>query len=116
MMHEGVIESDIWIKCQQKILKNKQVGNAVSNKTSWLGGKIICGRCGRTMTTIKGKLGNGETQRYFNCTGKSHFKDCKGTKVTLYADILEEMIYDAISDKLDSLKHIKHKNTQSVKQ
>lgn len=110
MTHEGVVPSDIWIKCQQKILKNKQVGNAVSNKTSWLGGKIICGQCGRTMTTIKGRLGNGEIQRYFNCTGKSHFKDCKGTKVTIYADSLEDMIYAEISLKLKSLKDVKSKD------
>lgn len=114
MMHEGVVSSDIWIKCQQKILKNKQVGNAVSNKTSWLGGKIICGKCGRTMTTIKGKLGNGEIQRYFNCTGKSHFKNCKGTKVTIYADSLEDMIYAEISLKLKSIKDVKSKDEKAA--
>ncbi len=114
MTHEGVVSPDIWIKCQQKILKNKQVGNAISNKTSWLGGKIICGKCGRTMTTIKGKLGNGEIQRYFNCTGKSHFKDCKGTKATIYADSLEDMIYDEISLKLTSLKNVKRKDKKTA--
>lgn len=107
MTHEGVIDSDTWIKCQQKLAKNRQIRNAVSNKTSWLGGKIVCGRCGRTMTTIKGKMGNGETRRYFNCTGKTHFKDCKGTKVTNYAEILEDMVYDEIAQKLESLKCVK---------
>lgn len=107
MTHEGVIDSDTWIKCQQKLAKNRQIRNAVSNKTSWLGGKIVCGRCGRTMTTIKGKMGNGETRRYFNCTGKTHFKDCKGTKVTNYAEILEDMVYDEIAQKLESLKGVK---------
>lgn len=114
MTHTGVIASDVWIKCQQKLLKNKQVGNAVSNKTSWLGGKIVCGKCKRTMTTIKGRLGNGEIQRYFNCTGKSHFKDCKGTKVTIYADILEDMVYAEISSKLVSLKTVKRKENKAA--
>ncbi len=107
MSHEGVIDSDIWIKCQQKLSKNKQVRNSVSNKTSWLGGKIICGRCGRTMTTIKGKTGSGETRRYFNCTGKSHFKNCKGPKNTIYAQSLEDMVYQEISEKLEELKSVK---------
>ncbi len=75
MTHEGVIDSDIWIKCQQKLAKNKQIRNAVSNKSSWLGGKIICKKCGRTMTTTKGKTGNGEIRIYFNCTGKSQYRD-----------------------------------------
>lgn len=107
MTHEGVIESDIWLKCQQKLSKNRKIGKAVSNKTSWLGGKIICGRCGRTMTTIKGKTGNGEIRRYFTCTGKTHFKDCKGTKTTIYAESLEDMVYTEISKKLEILKNIK---------
>lgn len=107
MSHEGIIDSDTWIKCQQKLAKNKQVRNAVSNKTSWLGGKIICGRCGRTMTTIKGKTASGEIRIYFNCTGKSHFKDCKGTKITNYAESLEDMIYNEISEKLEALKSVR---------
>lgn len=74
MTHEGVIDSDTWIKCQHKLSKNRQIRNAVSNKTSWLGGKIICGRCDRTMTTIKGKTGSGDIRRYFSCVGKSHYR------------------------------------------
>lgn len=107
MTHKAIIDSDTWIKCQQKLSKNKQIRNSVSNKTSWLGGKIICGRCGRTMTTIKGKTGSGEIRRYFTCTGKSHFKDCKGTKNTIYAESIEDMIYNEIAKKLEELKSIR---------
>ena len=107
MTHEGVIGSDTWLKCQHKLSKNKQIRNAVSNKTSWLGGKIICGRCGRTMTTIKGKTGSGEIRRYFSCTGKSHFKDCNGTKSTIYAESLEDMVYTEIANKLETFKNIR---------
>ena len=107
MTHEGVIPSELWLKCQQKLAKNKQIGNAVSNKTSWLGGKIACAKCGRTMTTIKGKMGNGDIRRYFTCTGKTHHKDCTGTKKTVYAESLENMIYNEIGRKLESLKAVK---------
>ena len=107
MTHEGVIDSNTWLKCQQKLSKNKQARNSVSNKTSWLGGKIICSRCGRTMTTIKGKTGSGEIRRYFTCTGKTHFKDCKGTKTTIYAESLENMVYTEISNKLETLKAVR---------
>lgn len=102
MTHEGVIPSNMWLKCQQKLMQNKQIRNAASNKTSWLGEKLVCGLCSRTMTTIKGRLGSGETQWYFVCTGKSHFKICKGIKSTLYADSIEEMVYSEISFKLDA--------------
>ena len=89
---------------QQKLVRNKQIRNSVSNKTSWLGGKLVCEKCGRTMTTIKGKVNGDEIRRYFNCTGKSHFRDCTGTRVTIYADSIENMMYDAIGKKLETLK------------
>ncbi len=107
MTHEGAVDSETWLKCQQKLSKNKQIRNAVSNKTSWLGGKIICKRCGRTMTTIKGKTSSGEIRRYFTCTGKTHFKDCKGTKTTIYAESLEDMVYNEIVKKLKNLKSVR---------
>ncbi len=108
LTHDGIVDSDIWIKCQKKLEKNKQVGNSISNRTSWLAGKIICEMCGHTMTTIKGKINkSGEIRRYFNCTGKSHKKSCPGTKVSIYAEDLENMVYDCISAKLSELKDTK---------
>lgn len=108
LTHEGIVDSDIWLKCQRKLEKNKQIGNSISNHTSWLSGKVICEKCGYTMTTIKGKIGReGEIRRYFNCTGKSHKKICKGTKVPIYAEDLENMVYDCISEKLSDIKGMK---------
>lgn len=61
------------------------------------------------MTTIKGKINkNGEMRRYFNCTGKTHKKVCSGTKVSIYAEDLENMVYDCICEKLSDLKEAKH--------
>ena len=105
MAHEGIVNSDIWIKCQKKIERNKRIGNSISNSTSWIGGKIVCKKCGRTMTVTRGgKRKDGTQTRYFSCTGKSHNRICKGAKVTLYADSLEDMVYNLISEKLETLK------------
>lgn len=112
MSHEGVISSDVWLKCQRKLEKNKQIGNAISNSTSWLGGKIACKSCGRTMTVTKGGThSDGSRTRYFSCTGKSHNRVCNGIKVTLYADSLEDMVYELISEKMSALKTSKRKIT-----
>ena len=61
MTHQGIVDSDIWLKCQRKLEKNRQITNSFSNPTSWLAGKVICEKCGHTMTTIKGngKQGRG---------------------------------------------------------
>ena len=55
LSHPGIVESDIWLKCQRKLEKNRQITNSYSNPTSWLAGKVVCAKCGHTMTTIKGK-------------------------------------------------------------
>ena len=105
MAHEGAVNSDIWLKCQRKLEKNKQIGKSISNTTSWIGGKLFCKKCGRAMTVTKGaKTKDGSQTRYFNCTGKSHNRICSGPKVTVYADSTEDMIYELIAEKLNSLK------------
>lgn len=110
MAHEGIVNSDIWIKCHKKIERNKRIGNSISNSTSWIGGKIICKKCGRTMTVTRGgKRKDGTQTRYFSCTGKSHNRICKGAKVTLYADSLEDMVYNLISEKLETFKGTRKK-------
>lgn len=108
LSHPGIVDSDIWLKCQRKLEKNRQITNSYSNPTSWLAGKVVCEKCGHTMTTIKGKVNqNGEMRRYFNCTGKSHKKICTGPKVSIYAEDLEDMVYDCIAEKLADLKGTK---------
>lgn len=110
MTHEGIIDSDTWLKCQKKLEKNKQIGNSISNATSWLGGKIVCKSCGRTMTVTKGgKRKDGTQTRYFSCTGKSHNRICKGIKKPIYADSLEDMVYETISEKLSEIKGCRKK-------
>ena len=104
LSHPGIVDSDIWLKCQRKLEKNRQITNSYSNTTSWLAGKVICEQCGHTMTTIKGKPGkNGEVRRYFNCTGRSQ-RVCQGPKVTIYAEDLENMVYQCIAEKLARLE------------
>ncbi len=104
LTHPGTVDSDIWLKCQRKLEKNRQITNSYSNPTSWLAGKVVCEKCGHTMTTIKGKVNkNGKMRRYFNCTGISHKKICTGPKVTIYAGDLEDMVYACISEKIHDI-------------
>ena len=111
MPHDGVIDSDIWLACQKKLQSNKQIGNAISNTTSWLGGKIACQMCGRTMTVTKGgKRADGSQIRYFSCSGKQS-RICGGTKATIYAESLEKMAETLIHEKLLSLKTCRKKTS-----
>ena len=65
------------------------------------------------MTCTKGaENSNGERTRYFSCTGKSHNRHCKGVKKTIYAESLEDMVYELIAEKLADLKE--HSKTIST--
>ena len=110
MKHEGLVPSSTWLSCQKRLVKNKQIGNAMSNNTSWLGGKIVCKSCSRTMTCTKGaEKSDGTRTRYFSCTGKTHNRACKGVNKPVYADSLEDMVYELIAEKLANLKQHRKK-------
>ncbi len=102
--HKGVINSDIWLKCQLKLDKNKGLGRSISNKSSFISGKVKCALCGSLMTTVKSKKSDGSFRRYFICPQKSHKKTCSGCDATIYADDLENFIDKCIYEKLYQLK------------
>lgn len=105
MRHDGIVDSDIWLTCQRRLVSNKQFGTSLSNQTSWLGGKIACASCKRTMTVTKGGIkSDGTKTRYFSCAGKLNNRACKGVKKPVYADSLEDMVYELIGEKLAELK------------
>ncbi len=109
----GIVDSATWLKCQRKLEQNKQIGNSLSNNTSWLSGKLECAKCGHKMTTVKG-----ETRKYFLCTGKTHKKTCTGVKQTIYVEDIEEMVDEYITKKLESLNlsrvHHSEENTAQI--
>lgn len=114
MLHEGIISSDVWLMCQKKLEKNRQIGNSASNSTSWLGGKVFCRKCGRIMRAVKGsRRKDGSVTRYFGCTGKSLNRICPGPDVPVYAASLEDAVYTLIGEKLSSLKEVGYRERRA---
>lgn len=69
--HDGVIDSDIFIQCQEKLDTNKQVKNTGKGKYTWLSGLIKCGDCGYSL-----KISLAKEQLYIICTGRTNLKVC----------------------------------------
>ena len=101
--HEGIIPSSDWIKCRIRCLNNKQSTRTCKAKNSWLVGKVKCGRCGHSLSIAKS---NTKWHRYFICGMALATKKvkCTGTGGTIYADILEEYILNAIKNRLSEFK------------
>ena len=108
--HQGLIESDIWLKCRKKCMNNRQVAKPLKAKNSWLVGKIKCGRCGYALRIAKAKT---KKSRYFVCSRKMQAKACEGAG-TIYADDFEALIFDEMCEKLKDFSVLKKKSKSKV--
>lgn len=94
--HEGMIPSDVWLKCRAKCLRNKQVQPARKAVHTWLAGLVKCGNCHYALTFKKYRT---RRSRYLLCSHKSNSGACRGAG-TIYADEFESMIYQEMVEKL----------------
>ena len=101
--HEGFISSDEWIKCRLRCLSSRQSAKTCKGKTSWLTGKMKCGNCGYAISI---STSNQREFRYGSCSNKHNTKTCTGTGSTLYVDLLEEHVFNAIQEKLSAFQSL----------
>ena len=88
-LHDGVIDSDTWLRCQDKLSKNKQINNRGAGKHSWLTGLLKCGNCGYGLSIIKAK-----EKLYLSCTGRTHYHICKEIHSGFDIRELEELVFN----------------------
>lgn len=83
---EGRIPSDVWLACQAKLVKNRQLGRSGAGSHSWLSGLAKCAYCGHSLTvTCYGK------KRYFHCAGRRDGA-CPKKAETLYVEEIERIV------------------------
>jgi len=101
--HEGIIPSDLWLKCRAKCLEAKQIKPYQKAKNTWLAGKIKCGVCGYALVD---KHYSTTGSRYFLCSNKMNSRACEGPG-TIYSDEFEQLIYDEMLKKLAQFKALR---------
>ena len=92
--HDGLISSDLFLRCQKRLDDNKQIDNRNRSQITWLTGLIKCGTCG--YSTVP-KRSNGGQYTYLYCVGKTHHSSCTiagnlGLLSTVEA-VIEERIF-----------------------
>lgn len=95
--HEGLVDSDLWIKCRSKCLNNQSVARPVKAKATWLAGKIKCAGCGYALTTKIYKCKTKSDNRYYLCTNKYHAGGCRFG--SLDADAVDEIVFKEMQKK-----------------
>lgn len=111
--HQGIVPSEDWIKCRIRCLNNRQSTKTCKATASWLVGKVKCGKCGYGLTLVKA---NTKWHRYFVCSTALATKKerCQGTGGTIYADVLEEYMLNAIRAKLSEFKTLSQKKKKQI--
>ena len=70
-LHEGIVPSEIWLKCNEKLDENKQVPNKGKGKYTWLSGLLKCENCGYSLKIV---FSNGK--KYLICSGRTNYHIC----------------------------------------
>lgn len=101
--HKGIIDAELWLKCREKCMGQKQIKTFQKAKNSWLSGKIKCGECGYALIA---KEFRGGRDRYLMCSQRLNAKACKGAG-TLHTDEIEELVCSEIQKKLSQFGSLK---------
>ena len=96
--HEGLVSSRNWLRCR-RCQQNRRSTTTCKAKSSWLLGKVKCGRCGYGLSVVKSDT---RWQRYFVCSAAlaSKKQRCPGTGGTVYAQLLEAYVSQEIQRRL----------------
>lgn len=100
-LHKGLVDSDIWLSCQYKLDKNKQLKNSGKGKYTWLSGLTKCGYCGYSVSVSTSNEGK---YKYFKCTGRRNLKICGGYSKPIKVEDIENAAEGYIFEKISELK------------
>lgn len=108
--HAGVIDSEVWLICRQKIMRNRKLATVRCGTRSWLTGKLKCKKCGYAYQVTKS--GSAKAGRYFQCSGARYAVKCKGAGHTIYAAEFENYILNQIKKELENFGYLSDERKQ----
>ena len=100
------IIDEILFKTVQDISDEHMKGRKVKDrfKEYLLKNKIICGCCGKPMTSDSGTSRNGTTKRYYSCFGRKNGSKCPTKNVK--QEIIEDLVISTTINQLSSNENI----------
>ena len=107
--HQGIVDSETWLKCRRKLLANTKVTPHRALKFLYAG-KVKCGFCGHSMTTIGSPRKNGYVY-YLTDVGYAQYHICNRTKKNIRVDGFEAQMIERLKAKIETLSI--HKNKQN---
>lgn len=68
----GFLPASLWLQCQDKLMRNSQIGNSGKGKHTWLSGLLKCASCGYALKVVQKNSGT----RYLQCSGRYNLTRC----------------------------------------
>lgn len=101
--HIGIVDSELWLACRRKLLKNHQIKNC-KPKNSFLAGKTKCPYCGYAMHIIQSnRHTDGTRTKYFRCSGQIQYDCCDAKFPTIYVKDIEDVFVEELRKKINSM-------------
>ena len=107
--HEGLVPSETWLACRRKLMNNTAFPSNHKANSTWLVGKVKCGRCGAALMNRSNRLGAG----YFRCRKRADTKSCEGCGKICVREF-EDFIYDEMSRKMKEFQNLTSGNPGKV--
>ncbi len=109
--HEGVIDSAMFLYCQDKLSNNKQIKNTHKGRYTWLSGLVKCADCGYAMVVKRYKRKSGYVANFY-CSSQSGHKTCTPHICTVRE--VEDYVYSAMYEKALQIERAKKEGKQDV--
>ena len=120
--HEGLVDSSLWLRFQDKKAHNVTFSTNRKAYNSWLIGLIKCKECGyAVMIDIQVKKNSGKTYRYLVDNGWMTHQGCLARSYKIRIGDIEDMVYKAMCKRMESLeiarkqKETPYTETESIK-
>lgn len=91
--HQGMVDSETWLKCRSKCLNNKSVAKPLKAKAIWIAGKIKCAKCGYALVSKVYRCKTKSNNRYYLCSNKYSAGGCDFH--SLDADVADAIVLKA---------------------
>ena len=109
--HQGMVDSETWLKCRSKCLNNKSVAKPLKAKATWLAGKIKCAKCGYALVSKVYRCKTKSNNRYYLCNNKYSAGGCDFH--SLDADVVDAIVLKEMRKKLDSFQTLSKRQQDS---
>lgn len=93
----GIVPAELWLRCQNKLATNQQIGNSGKGKHTWLSGLLKCAKCGYSLKVVVNRR-----HRSLICSGRYNLAHCDATIQTRLT-ALEEAVEGEIVKMLQEL-------------